>query len=154
MNSTKEPFFRELRNWRSDDAAALLEAAIVVPLLLLLIIGSVEFGRVYFAAITVANAAMAGAHAGSQNSGTADSTYIRQIARDDAGDVTLAVNTSRSCRCPDSDAVVSCSDSCGAYGSPQFFVQVTASKNVAFFFHYPGFPSVISVARSATMRVQ
>jgi Flp pilus assembly protein TadG len=140
-----------------ESASALLETAVILPVLVLLAIGVAEYGRVYFTAITVANAAMAGAHAGAQSSGTADSTFIRQVAQADAGDATLAVTTSRSCRCPDAETTVPCSNVCTTplgYGNPQFFVAVTATKSVSLFLRYPGLPPSILVTRTATFRVQ
>ena len=132
----------------------MLEMAVVLPVLVLIAIGVAEFGRIYFAAIRVANAAPAGAEFGSQNSGTADSTYIRQVAQNDAGDPTLVVSTNRMCRCPDSDTEVSCSITCAGYGSPRFYVQVTASTTVSFLLRYPGLPANLPVARAVTVRVQ
>jgi Flp pilus assembly protein TadG len=142
---------RFLRNY---EAAAVLEMAVVLPVLVLIAIGVAEFGRIYFAAIRVANAATAGAEFGSQNSGTADSTYIRQVAQNDAGDPTLLVSTSRVCRCPDSETEVSCSSTCTGYGNPQFYVQVTASTTFSFLLRYPGLPASLPVTKTATFRVQ
>jgi Flp pilus assembly protein TadG len=147
-----------IRRCRVDEnASAILETAVILPALVLLAIGVAEYGRVYFTAINVANAALAGAHAGAQNSGTADSTFIRQVAQADAGDATLTISTTRLCRCPDAETTVSCSTTCtvpSGYGSPQFFVAVTAAKSLSLLMKYPGLPSTISVARTATVRVQ
>lgn len=146
---------KAIRRWRADEsAAALLETAVVVPVLVLLAIGVAEYGRVYFTGITVANAAMAGAEFGAQSSGTDDSTAIKTIARNDAGDQTLVVTSNHSCRCPGSESTVACSSVCAGYGNPQFFVDVTASKSISLFLKSPGIPTTISVSRTATFRVQ
>lgn len=139
---------------REDSGAAFFEMAIVLPVLLLVAIGVAEFGRVYFNAIRVANAAMAGAEFGAQSSGSGDPAFIRQIARDDAGDQNLVVNSNRSCRCPDSEAVVACSVTCAGYGYPQFFIEVTATKTHTLMLRYPGIPQTITVTRTATFREQ
>ena len=140
--------------FKKENGSALLETAIVVPVLLLLAIGAAEYGRVYWTSIKVANAATAGAQYGAQGLGTGDPTLIEQYARDDAGDQSLTVTSSQTCRCPGSETPVACSGTCAGYGTPQFFVAVTASKNVAFLLRYPGVPQTISVSRTATFRVQ
>jgi uncharacterized Zn-finger protein len=148
-------FFGRLRDLRAAlDGAAALELAVVLPLLVILAIGVAEFGRVYFTAIRVANAAMAGAHFGAQSSGSGDPDFIRQVVRDDANDQTLVVNSNRTCRCPDSETPIACSSTCLGYGHPQLFIDVTASKSFSLLFSYPGLPVTIPVSRTATMRVQ
>jgi Flp pilus assembly protein TadG len=139
---------------REESGTALLEMAIVLPFLLLAAIGVAEFGRVYFNAIRVANAATAGAQYGAQNIGSYDAARIRQVARDDANDQALQVTSSTACRCPGSEAVVVCSTTCVGYGSPQFFVEVAATKTHTFLLRYPGIPQSITVTRTATFREQ
>jgi len=146
---------RMFRNARRDeDGTAFLELAIALPFLLLAAIGVAEFGRVYFNAIRIANAATAGAEFGAQNSGTGDPDYIRQVVRDDAGDQTLTVSSNRVCRCPGAETVVACSGTCLGYGSPQYFIEVTTTKTHTFMFRYPGIPQSIAVTRTATFREQ
>jgi len=142
------------RGWGDESGAAFFEMAIVLPFLLLVAIGVAEFGRVYFNAIRVANAAMAGAEFGAQSLGTGDAVLIQQVARDDSGDQTLQVTSNFSCRCPGSEAVVACSGTCAGYGNPQYFIGVTATKTHTFLFRYPGLPQSITVTRTATFREQ
>src|SRR5689334_15801886 len=59
MGSTSRHRRRFIRDQRTG--TALLELAVAIPVLLLFTMGVVDFARVYFASITVANAAMAGA---------------------------------------------------------------------------------------------
>lgn len=143
---------RSLR--REEHGVAAIELAVVLPMLILMAIGAVEFGRVYFTAITVANAATAGAQYGAQSSGSADPDFIRQVARNDANDQTLVVNSNSTCRCPDSETPVDCSIACAGYGYPQFFIEVTTSKTLSLLFNYPGLPPAIPVSRTVTIRAQ
>lgn len=142
---------------RSNAGAAAVELAIILPVLVLLAIGVAEFGRVYFTAITVANAATAGAQYASLNSGYNDAAII-QAARDDAGDQSLTVSPiNRVCRCPDSEIGVSCTSTCAnpsGYGVPQYFIEVTASKNIDLLLSYPGLQTTISVRRMSAFRTQ
>ena len=155
MTRLSSRLFCVLRRARRDESgAALLEMAIALPFLLLAGIGVAEFGRVYYNGIKVANAAMAGAEYGGQNIGSYDATRVRQVARDDAGDQTLQVTSNTVCRCPGSDTVIPCSNSCTGYGSPQYFIEVTATKTHTFVFRYPGLPESITVTRTSTFREQ
>ena len=140
--------------YRDERGNAFLEMALALPFLLLAAIGVAEFGRVYFNAIRVANAATAGAQFGAQNSGSADPDNIRQVVRNDAEDQSLVVTSNAVCRCPGSDAPVACSDTCAGYGPPQYFIEVTTSKSHSFLLRYPGIPQTITVTRTATIREQ
>jgi hypothetical protein len=53
------------RNVRSVTGGALVELAIVLPLLLIIFAGTVDFARVFYATISLTNAARAGAQYGS-----------------------------------------------------------------------------------------
>lgn len=139
---------------RDESGVAFFEMAIALPFLLLAAIGVAEFGRVYFNGIKLANAAMAGAEYGGQNLGSYDAARVRQVARDDAGDQTLQVTSNTACRCPGSEAVVACSNTCTGYGSPQFFIEVTTTKTHTFLLRYPGLPESITVTRTSTFREQ
>lgn len=125
----------------------------VLPVLVLLVLGVAEYGRIYVTAVTVANAASAGGQFASQGAGYTAPAAIQQVARNDAGDQTLTVNSSTTCRCPGSDSAVQCSLPCAGYGTAQFYVAVTTSKTYSFLFHYPGLPQSIAVSRTATYRV-
>lgn len=122
--------------------------------MILVAIGVTEFGRAYFNAIKIANAVMAGAEYGSRNSGFANLTAITKVVRDDAGDQSLGVTMNAVCRCPGSDVVVACSDTCAGYGTPQYFIEVTTTKTHTFLLRYPGIPQSITVTRTATFREQ
>lgn len=142
---------------RSDAGAAALELAVVLPVLILLAIGVADFGRAFFAGITVANAAHAGALYGSQSTGTAgDFAGINAAATADGTDAGVTASSSFFCRCPSSTSDVSCAITCtsGGYINPELFIRVTASRTVGFILRYPGLPSSVAVTRTAIMRVQ
>jgi hypothetical protein len=141
--------------WCSIGGAAAVELAVILPVLVLLSLGVAEFGRLHFTAIAVANAAKAGAQFGAQSTVTSsDTAAINQAARNEAADISpIMTSSSHFCRCPDG-STPSCSDTCVGYGVPEVFVQVSATKSVAFLMSYPGLPSRITVTRRATFRVQ
>jgi Flp pilus assembly protein TadG len=140
---------------RSEPGTALVELAIVLPLLVLFAIGAAEFGRLYFAAITVANAARAGAQFGAQNAvSSSNFAGMTAAAQNEAGDIgTISNFPSRFCRCPDG-SVPSCTGSCGSYGTPQVFVKDSVAKTINLILRYPGLPSSVTISRAAIFRVQ
>jgi Flp pilus assembly protein TadG len=141
--------------WRSARGSAAVELAVIFPVLALLALGVAEFGRVNYTAIAVSNAARAGAQSGAQSTVTSgDTAAMNQAARNEANDVgAVATASTRFCTCPNGTSI-SCTGSCAGFGGPQIFVQVTATKSVAFLMRYPGLPSTITVSRRATFRVQ
>ncbi|BAS10190.1 tade family protein [Arthrobacter sp. Hiyo4] len=81
---------------RSERGAAAVEFALLLPVLLMLVLGTIEFGRVYNAQITLTNAAR-------------DGVRVMAIANDPAGAKTAAKNAaaSVSTTIPDSDITLS-----------------------------------------------
>ena len=137
---------------RQTKGGALVELAVVFPVLLLFVIGVADYARVYYAGITVANAAEAGAHYGVWYSGNVDS--MAMAAQLDAGNVTLtAVTAGQFCRCPSTGVVACDSGPCpDGYGVPQIYDSVWVRKDVAMLIPYPGLPSTITVTRKAILR--
>ncbi len=143
---------------RSSVGSALVELAVVLPLLVLLAIGAAEFGRIYFAAITVANAARAGAQFGAQPAQSGNLPGMQFAAQNEAGDIgTLDKNSpGRFCRCP-AGTVIVCSGvgaTCGSDGVPQVFVVDTVWKKIKLILRYPGLPDSVFVRRTAVFRAQ
>jgi Flp pilus assembly protein TadG len=127
------------------------ELAIILPVLILFAIGVMDYGRVFFRSIMVANAARAGAEWGALD----PVHYVNQagaqaFAKLEAQEISgLAVASQLVCRC--GDVVHDCSDTCGGT-PPDVFVEVTATDSVAMLLKYPGLPSKIGISRTATFR--
>ena len=91
MHSFVDGFSRTLRH---ESGGALIETALAMPLLAALVFGAAEFGLADYQAIEVANAAKAGVQYGAQDGTKAyDTTGIRNAARQDAPNITLATVT-------------------------------------------------------------
>ena len=134
----------------------MVELAVVLPVLILFAVGVMDYGRVFFRALMVANAARAGAEWGAFSVGNAaDSVSIRGFAKLDAQEIGgLKVQSERICRCADN--VVPCTGSCPGYGTGavRTYVQVTAIDSVDLVLRYPGLPSKIGISRTATFRTE
>lgn len=156
MRLLRESALRRLRRLhRSEHGGAMLELAVVLPVLILIAIGVMDYGRVYFTSIAVANAARAGAEYGVSSTGNQnDQTSIQNFAKLDGAEVgTMTVTSNTVCKC--GATVVACSGTtCGGYGVPRVYVQVTASKDVALLLKYPGLPTTVTISRTATFRLQ
>src|SRR6266576_1244978 len=109
--SATRPRRDALHNRRSR-GSALVEAALLLPVMFLMLFGTMDFGRVFFTGIAVANAARAGVQYGSLGPGKAgDSLGIKTAVTDDAsnqglvtGNITITPKTF--CQCVgDSSAI-------------------------------------------------
>ena len=136
-----------------SEASSLIEVAIICPICILLLVGSVDFGLGYYAAIEVSSAAQAGASYGIQQ--PADTAGIVAAAKLDAPNVsgmTTAVSTG--CECSDGTwVVVGCASAptgCGA--NVVNYVQVTTSATYTSLMKYPGIPTTFSLQGSARIR--
>lgn len=153
------------RSFGRQRGGALAELAIAMPILLLLLVGTVDFGRVYYTGMAVAQAARAGAEYGSQKASTSDDVAdIKTAAKNAvASDLTLAdgdIAWSRTCECATNAGVFSvtspandCSADCGA-GHLVIAVNVTVTKAFTTLISYPGIPHTVTIARTVKIRVQ
>lgn len=131
--------------------------AVVLPILVLIAIGVMDYGRVYYTSVTVANAARAGAEYGAYGmaGSSTDDANIQNFAKIEGAEAgTLTVTSSHVCRCSPTGSTVSCTNSCGGYGAPQVYVTATATKSVSLILKYPGLPASVTISRSATFRAQ
>ena len=155
---------------------ALTEFALTIPLAFVLFIGILDFGRVFYTAMTVSHAARAGVQYGAQNSLTSgDFAGMRDVVTNAAADVNRNITPTacRFCQCADgSGSCTSCSgdsvlgtatdrcrDASGCLsacpsGAPRVYVQVTAEKVFTTLFPYPSIPRTTDIKRQVIMRVQ
>jgi len=137
------------RNRRHRKGSAIMEFALCMPMVFLLLFGTADFGRLYYTAIEVQNAAAAGASYGSlSSSNMTDTAGITAAAQNDAPDISgLQVAVSQVCKRSDGD-VVSCSTS----GTIYQYVSVTASYTFQTFFKYPYIPQSVTLSKTVMMR--
>lgn len=141
---------------RSEAGIATAEMAVLTPLFLFMFLATADFGRVFYTSITLAHAARAGAQYGSFSLAQSGNTAgINQAATEEAQDIgAISITSQRFCKCSSGAPADCVTDTCGAYGAPQVFVQVTAGQTFQTIVPYPGIPSPMSLSRTAIMRVQ
>jgi Flp pilus assembly protein TadG len=156
MSERSRRAFRRLGRLRlSQDGTAMIELAVALPLLVFIAVGIMDYGRVYFSSIAVANAARAAAEWGAQNIATATmTTAIQDFGKLDGAEAAPITVTASPPIYKCGGTVVSFSDTCVGYGVPRVYVEVTASKVVALLIKYPGLPTSVTISRKATFRAQ
>lgn len=155
---------RVVEKWVSPQAdrgtagSASVELALIVPILVLLMLGLLDLGRVFYAAITVTSAARAGVGYGSMTPvHSTNQPMMIAAAQADARDVSgFTFAASRSCECYTVNPVAV---ACNASGCPdgsqvRIYVEVTVSGSFTPTVAYPGLPSSIALTRVARMRAQ
>jgi Flp pilus assembly protein TadG len=137
---------------RREKGSAAIELAIAIPTLMLILLGTADFGRLYYEAIAVENAARCGAQFAVVTSANHnDFAGIRQAALNELQGLSGATATvSQMCRCgwgQEND----CSSGCS---SKRTYVQVTVSKTFNTLAPYPGIPSSVQLRAVSTMRIK
>ncbi len=136
-----------------QEGSALIELALLLPVFVMLLVGSIDFGRAFYASIEVASAAQAAACYGTQQ--PSDLAGMRAAAALDASEINnLTTNVSTGCQCADGSSVQpgcqSPPTSCTA--NIVTYVQVTTSSTYSPMLHYPGLPATFNLQGNARMR--
>jgi Flp pilus assembly protein TadG len=128
---------------RGTRGQSLVEFALILPVLLILMLGTIDFGRVYFAYVSVTNAARNGAqYASFSSEAAADSDGIRNAA---LADTVELVNTS-----PTNPNVTVAT---GTDSQSRLYADVTVAYTFSTIFPWPGIPDSMNVARTVRARV-
>jgi Flp pilus assembly protein TadG len=122
---------------------SLAEFAIVLPVLMVIVLGTIDLGRVFFAYISVTNAARNGAHyASTDPAHTLDVAGIREAALADTGQLTgTSLSNPRV-------AVATGNDSLGYQ-----YAEVTVNYRFETLFSWPGLPGSIDMHRTVRAMV-
>ena len=134
---------------------AAVELVVVFPFILLLLVGVVDYGRLFYTSVAVANAAHAAAAWGARKGELTAFNVAKQdsVAQADGVDAgSLTITTSHFCECGGA-ANASCA-SCSGGVAPEVYIVVTASKAVSMYFPYPGLPGSITISQTAKFRTQ
>ncbi len=139
-----------LRVKRRERGQSLAEFAILLPLLLILTLGAIDYGRVYFAYVSVTNAARNGAqYASVSPDAAADEAGVREAVLDETS---ALLDTS-----PTNPSVVLVSPPPASPSCQDADANPCARVTVHYTFHtlvsWPGLPSSIEVQRTVEMRV-
>ena len=135
---------------------SIVELAVVLPFVVVMLIVIGDYARAGFLAISLTDAARAGAQYGAQSHTYAvNSTAIEQAACNSMLNVSCSPGTNATttsfCQCAGSTSTVSCTNrACNL----QNFVQVTTSATFTTLVSYPGLPHTLNLTATSTMQVQ
>ena len=134
LHSHKRSFLRE------SYGSSMLETAVMIPVLVLLLVGAVDYGRGFYAAIEVSSAAESAAMYGTSK--PTDTAGMVSMAKLDAKDVsTLNVNAAYGCECADgTGAVVSCVSAIVCSNNAVRYVDVWTTAVYTPLLPYPAIP--------------
>ena len=128
---------------RGRRGQSLVEFALIAPVLIILMLGTIDYGRVYFAYVSVTNGARNGAHfASGSATAAADIDGIRTAA---VGDTNELLNTSPTN--PDVSVVT------GTDTQGRLYADVTMQYTFTTMFPWPGLPNSMNVTRTVRARV-
>jgi Flp pilus assembly protein TadG len=140
------------RFWKDRTGSSFIETAILIPMMLMLCCGTMDFARVVYAGIEIANAARAGVQYGALTPGNSgDTSGMVQAALTDAADLgsTVTASANNFCTC---DSTVSAPRPAGGHARGIRLRHRNYTFNTAL--PYPGLPQTVSLSRTAKMRVQ
>ncbi len=128
---------------RGDRGQALVELALIAPILIIIMLGVIDYGRVYFAYVSVTNGARIGAdYAATDPAAAADTAGIKAAARADTTDLLDQSPTNPEV------TVVTANDSQG-----RLYADVTMTYTFTTLFPWPGLPTSIDIERTVRSRV-
>ena len=136
---------------RASSGQSVVEFALVAPVLALLLVAVADFGRVFYTAIELNNAARAGTQYGIQSPANgADVAGMEQAAQSDGSAVSgLTATASEYCACPNGATQACSSTPCA---DMRVYVEVDTSATFNTLLDYPGVPSSIALTGKSVVR--
>jgi Flp pilus assembly protein TadG len=131
------------------------ELLVAFPILLFMLVAGADFGRVFYTAVSLNNAARAAAQYGSQSVATAaDSSGMVSAAEADGSNIPNISATASQCTCESGSSVSACPSGYCTYDSGATFVTVNVQAPFQTIFNYPGIPHSFTMSYQAIMQVQ
>jgi Flp pilus assembly protein TadG len=144
-----------MRRLKSRRGSAIIELSLLFTVILLLLLGTVDFAFVIQEAMTVSEAAYAGAQYGAISGNATNFTQMQTIATNAAKNVSgFSVTASEWCACSPGGTAVSCASTCTTYGVPIAYVQVSTSATASLLFKFTGLPLTVPLHGLCILRVQ
>ena len=126
-----------------EHGQSLVELALIAPVFIILMLGVIDYGRVYFAYVSVTNGARNGAHyASASATAAADQTGIEDAALAETSELLDISATNPTV------TVATGSDSQG-----RLYADVTMQYTFSTVFPWPGLPSSFDIERTVRARV-
>ena len=140
----------------AEGGASAIEFAFVAGILSMLLLGICDFGLGFWEQMQVANAARAGAEYAIKNGYDATNIQTAVTNATNLAGVQASPAPSSSCGCPSATSGVTaatCGASCPDGGTAGTFVTVSAQVSYRTLFAWPGISNPMTLASSATVRL-
>jgi Flp pilus assembly protein TadG len=140
----------------AEDGVSAIEFAFVAGILSMLLLGICDFGLGFWQQMQVANAARAGAEFAVKNGYNTTNIQTTVTNATNLPGVQASPAPSSTCGCPDAATGVtamSCGASCPNGGTTGTFVTVSAQVSYRTLFAWPGISNPMTLASSATVRL-
>ncbi len=138
----------------SDSGNSLIEFALMLPILCFIVLGAANYSLRIQAAMTIVDAATAGAAfgaiPGNQNNLWGMQNTAMQTASGLSG---MTITATQLWSCTPGGSPVTSSANCPGYGTPIQYVQVAASASVPALFSWPGVSATLILHENVTYRV-
>lgn len=140
-----------MKRFRSSYGNVAIEFAIVLPFLLMLVLAGMDFGIVEFNKILLRSAVNAGIEQaiGASSTPAAVTTAVQNATT--MQNVTIGVT--QFCQCSNNTAIA-CNSTCTGGGSPDKYIQISASTNVTLSGVYSFVPNPFPISEQAIMMVR
>ncbi len=137
---------------KHQEGNSLIETALVLPVLLLMLVGAVDIGRAFRAAMIVNAAARTGAAYGIHH--PTDTAGMVLAAQTDTSTLVTVVPTAKyGCECSDgSSAILSCASEPSCTMNSVYYVEVDTAATYTPMLPWPGIPSTIPLSAKVTLR--
>jgi Flp pilus assembly protein TadG len=143
-----------------ENGASLVEFVVALPVLLVVLMGTIDFGRVFYLSMALTTAARAGAQWGAHSGArSGDIPGMRAAALAASPTVTgIDATPTQTCECtPDNGssftAAASCTSPCPSGQHMLVFVSVVATKPFTTLSRIPGIPRTLTISRMSRLRV-
>jgi Flp pilus assembly protein TadG len=138
-----QPSRRRRADGQKSKGQSLVELALLAPVLLLMVLGTIDFGRSFFAFVSVTNAARNGAdYASTDVASAADLVGIRSAAVADTNDL---LDTSAT------NPLVIATTGVDSHGD--LYSDVTVTYTFSTLFPWPGLASTFDIERTVRARI-
>ena len=139
---------------RSESGNALIEFALILPIFCLIVLGAVNYSLRLQAAMTIEDAATAGAAFGAIPGNQADLAGMQNIALNAASSLTgMTATANQLWTCTPGGSAVTSATTCPGYGTPIQYVQVTTMASLPALFSWPNVSSSFIAQQTVTYRV-
>jgi Flp pilus assembly protein TadG len=142
--------------WTAEDGVSAIEFAFVAGILSMLLLGICDFGLGFWQQMQVANAARAGAEYAVKNGYDSANVQTAVTNATNLSGIQATPAPATSCGCPNAATGVTaatCGSTCSDGSTAGTYVTVNAQVSYRTLFAWPGISSPMTLASSATVRL-